>query len=101
MKYEIYVGLNDKVTKKQEITTETALQYVYQFLADNTEGATVSLVNGIYKHEDGTVVIENTIKIELVYLTFDKVKKIIEVFKQHFNQESIMLVKVTSRVDFM
>jgi len=99
--YKVYLGLNDQETKKQEIDTETAMIKVSEYLADHFEGATVYNGIGVYKHNDGTVVRENSLIIELVYVEDQDVDKMINQFRVVFNQESVMKVKIACECDFI
>ena len=65
-KYTLYLGLNDKDTKKQEIATIEAYKITTNLLTSYTDGATIFEANGIYKHNDGNITIEKTLKIELL-----------------------------------
>ena len=68
LKFTIIAGLNDKDSKKQEITTEEAYNRIINILYINEiEGATFTDVKGVYIHRDGTAVFENSIKIELLF----------------------------------
>ena len=85
-KYTIYLGLNDKNTKKQIIRTAEA----YSILAGIFEAATITRAIGFYKHDDGTRIQEKTLKIE--YLDFSggfDIEKTAAVLKDTFNQESV------------
>ena len=93
-KYDFYVGLNDRETKKQEILTSDAIHAIELYTNENWGFATVSLATGLYTHENGEKVRENTIHIE--YVDFDgnmKEKMIIakKHFLEYFHQESILL----------
>lgn len=99
--YKVYIGLNDQKTKKQEITTEKALIDVSEYLADHFEGATVYNGIGVYKHNDGKVVRENSLIIELIFVSDTDVMKMINHFRVIFNQESIMKVKLSCECDFI
>lgn len=90
-KYTLYLGLNDKNTKSQKISTLEAYKIVNNILLKFTDGATIFEANGIYKHEDGSIVIEKTLRIELLFIKKDQVLKIIDILKQVFNQEAIVL----------
>lgn len=89
-KITLYIGLNDKDKKVQQVTTLEAERIVNNILATDS---TIKECKGVYTHEDGTVVIENTI--EVVLLDFDgtldekwivgKTNRI----KQALNQESV------------
>lgn len=94
MRFDLYMGLFDKDTKRQEIDTISAYKIVENETAQRFGGATISEANGIYKHDDGTVIIEPTIKMEILmfdYQESDKkqVKDFVEYLKKFFNQESI------------
>lgn len=88
-KFTLYVGLNDKDSKKQEISTEDALTFTHYMLLNHVDGATISTAKGIYKHDNGDIVTENTIRIELLFIDDETVKRIVEKLKNHFNQESV------------
>ena len=99
--YKVYLGLNDQLTKKQEIETETAMVIVSEYLANHFEGATVYNGIGVYKHNDGTVVRENSLIIELVFVDDNMVNDMINHFREILNQESIMKVKLSCDCDFI
>lgn len=89
-KITLYVGLNDKDTKLQEVKTLDAYKIVSNVIG---VGCTITEGRGIYKHEDGTVVTEVSLVIEL--LDFDNsldkgwVKSKVEQIKTILNQESV------------
>lgn len=103
MDYVIYLGLNDKDTKKQKISTLEAFKIASNILLNNNiDGATMFEAQGIYKHENGDIVIENTIRIELAFIDDESIiYNIIKLLKSTFNQESIMLKKVTEQISFI
>ena len=74
-----------------------------KYLTHNFDGATIFNAMGIYRHENGEVVTENTLRIEI--LEFDgnimsKIKEAVNTLKQLFNQESIavQIEKVNSEL---
>lgn len=92
LKFTIIAGLNDKDTKKQEITTEKAIEIIVKVLKlAEVEGATLTEAKGLYIHEDGTAVFENSIKIELLFITEEKAKAICKLLKSALNQEAVVL----------
>ena len=91
-KYTLYVGLNDKDSKKQEVKTEDAMRMVTNIVGDNT----MQIVHGHYTHEDGTQVNETTLKIELLFTSDNKVKVYCNDIKRLLNQESIAVNKEIS-----
>lgn len=88
-KYTLYVGLNDKDSKIQEVSTVEAYKIVKNLLLSYTEGATIFEAEGIYKHEDGTFVTEKTLRIEIMFCEKSTVKEIVENIKKILNQESV------------
>ena len=96
-KYTLYIGLNDKDTKQQKIDNLEAVKIVQNVLTDTTGGGTVYNATGIYKHDDGTVIIENTLRVEIVAAALEAVHAAINIIKPALNQESIILQ--TERVE--
>ena len=94
-KYILYVGLNDKDTKTQKIDTLSAYNLTNNILLNYVEGATVTQSKGIYKHNNGNVVIENTLIIELLCTDKTTVETIAKELKMALNQESIAIQKQT------
>ena len=88
-KYVLYVGLNDKDTKTQKIDTLSAYNLTNNILLNYVEGATVTQSKGIYKHNNGNVVIENTLVIELLFTDKTTVETIAKELKMALNQERI------------
>jgi uncharacterized lipoprotein YmbA len=88
-KFTLYVGLNDKDTKTQLISTLEAYKVINNVLLQYVDGATIFEARGIYKHDDGTFTTENTFRIELLFVETETVKEIVKVLKAMLNQESI------------
>ena len=90
-KVTMYIGLNDKDTKQQEITTLDAYKIATNVFIEYTGGATIYESKGVYTHNDGTIVVENT----LVCIVFsddqDAIKKAASALKVAFNQEAIAI----------
>ena len=99
-KVALYVGLNDRDDKVQHISTDKALAFVSEVCAKRVGGATISLCVGVYTHENGDVVQEQTIKIELVNVDEDNILYLLKTFKHAFNQESIMVERAAVSIDF-
>lgn len=55
-KITLYVGLNDKDSKHQEISTVNAYKVAANLASAMFDGCTISEATGIYKHDDGTIV---------------------------------------------
>lgn len=91
-KYTLYVGLNDKDTKTQQISTLEAYKVLQNLLLNNgVEGATIFEAKGIYTHKNGEIIIENTLRIELMFIEKEAVKKIVNDIKKILNQESVIV----------
>lgn len=90
-KFTLYLGLNDKDTKLQKISTIEAYKICNNILLNYTEGATIFEANGIYKHNNGEIVIEKTLRIELLFIDEKIVTAIVNDLKKAFNQESIIV----------
>ena len=88
-KYTLYVGLNDKDSKTQEINTVDAYKIVSNLMIQMFDGATISEAQGIYKHDNGTFVTETTLRIEFLFVEKESVKKFVDILKRVLNQESI------------
>ena len=88
-KFTLYRGLNDKDTKVQMISTLEAYKVVSNILAKDFGGGTIFEAQGIYKHDDGTIVIEKTLRIEILFTELPQIKILVELLKKMFNQESI------------
>lgn len=88
-KTTLYIGLNDKDTKRQEINTTEAVKIVTNILIE-LGGATIYEATGIYKHDDGNIVIENTLRVELIEADNELLASKITLIKQVLNQESII-----------
>ena len=89
LKTTIFVGLNDKVTKQQEINTLDAFKVAANIFAETTGGATITEGTGVYTHDDGTIVIEKTLVCVVFGATTEQVEKACEMLKIALNQESV------------
>lgn len=88
-KFTLYVGLNDKDTKTQQIETLDAYKMVENVCLSKTTGYTIGEVNGYYRHEDGTISIEKSFRIELLFIPEAVALEICDTLKVILNQESI------------
>ena len=94
-KFTLYLGLNDKDTKVQMISTLEAYKIVSNILATDFGGGTIFEAQGIYKHDDGTIVFEKTLRIEILFTEKEKVRILVEQLKKMFNQESVAVQEET------
>lgn len=95
-KHVLFIGLFDKDTKKQEIGTLTARDLVINILLQNdVGGGTICDARGFYKHEDGTRVVEPSLKVEIDGEIQEKtIKTIIADIKFALNQECVNYNKI-------
>jgi len=89
-KTTLYIGLNDKDTKRQEIETLEASKVVTRLLVDLCGGGTIYNATGIYTHENGEIVIENTLRVEIIEADPDAVLTVCRRIKTALNQETII-----------
>ena len=102
IKYNIYIGLNDKDTLKQKIDTTKAKKEVYNILLkNNIKGYTIYLVNGVFTNEKNEITREKTLKLELLDIKKDDILKSIQELKKVLNQESILLEEKIKKVNFI
>jgi len=90
-KYTLSIGLNDKDTKKQRISTIEAYKIVENIIVEKVGGGSIFEGRGIYKHDNGKVVIENTLQVELYGCKKADALAVVDVLKVSLNQESIIL----------
>ena len=102
IKYNIYIGLNDKDSKKQEVSTRRAREEVIKILnANNIIGLTMYEVTGVFKHDTGEVVFEKSLKVELLEVKKEDVLKSIQELKKALNQESILIEEKEKKISFI
>lgn len=95
VKVTFFIGLNDKDAKVQTIDTMTAGRIVQNvFMMHEVEGATITAGKGVYRHDDGTIVSEETIIVQVFEFGEPiQVAAICEDLKIMLNQESIAVEK--------
>ena len=94
-RYTLTIGLFDKDTKRQKISTDIAIRIVSDLVVNVIGYGTIHTGNGIYTHAAGAIVIEPS----LVYFVDgekeeeSKIKSLAWMIKKALNQESIMMEK--------
>ena len=88
-KATIFVGLNDKDTKRQEIGLIDAYKVVSNIFVETTGGATISEARGIYTHDSGEIVVETSLRCEVYGAENDQIIKAVQYIKAALNQESV------------
>ena len=98
----LYIGLNDKDTKCQEITNLDAKTEISRILFKYfPDGFTLQECQGLYKHEDGTVVCENTIKVIILDCNYIDSLAAVDHLKRKLNQECIVIECINSYINFV
>ena len=68
---------------------------------NNITGLTIYEVTGVFKHDTGEVVFEKSLKVELLEVEEEDVKKSIQELKTALNQESILLEEEEKKISFI
>lgn len=91
-KYTYYLWLSDKDSKVQYFPTESALDEVRNWVMEQLGGGSVSTCQWLFMHDDGTKIVENTIKIESLWVQDEKVFiDFAKHLKAYYNQESVLM----------
>lgn len=94
-KFVMYVGLNDKDTKKQEISTEKSIDIICKALAkQGITDLTMQQGIGIYTHQDGTKTTETSLIVTMLFVERVQVINAISDIKTILNQECVALETV-------
>ena len=97
----IYLGLFDKNSKCQEISTLDAYKIASNLLIDIVGFGTISEANGVYTHNNGEIVDEPTLRIEVSDADVETMKRLAIALKQTFNQESVGFEVVQTNFNFV
>lgn len=96
--YRLFIGLNDKNTLAQEISTQEARGIIARVCGD----CTLSEAAGVYTMQtNGVQVSENTVICDLFGRTWSEVVGICEALKIALNQESIAIMEVKNPTTFI
>ena len=102
-RYTLTIGLFDKDTKKQKISSDMAIKIVSDLVTQTVGYGTIHTGNGIYTHNNGSIVVEPS----LVFFVDgekdlkNKVKTLAWQIKKALNQESIMLEETAVKMEFI
>ena len=97
----LYLGLFDQTTKQQEISTLDAYKVASNLLTDIIGFGTITEACGVYTHNDGTVVNEPTLRIEVSNVETEPMKRLAIALKTAFNQESVAFEIVETNFSFV
>ena len=100
--YTLIVGLNDKDSRRQEVSTSDAKRILADIVLRYSDGATFTTCEGVYRHADGGVVFETSIKIEVFGITPDEALEICATVRETLNQECVYKqTNTVESVDFI
>lgn len=89
--YRLAVGLNDRYSLRQEIKTETAIKTIIKIVLQHASGYTIHTADGGYIMQDsGELVREQSVIVELMYVSQGSVVAIANDIKTALNQESVL-----------
>ena len=89
-KYTLYIGLNDKDSKVQEISTLDAYKMIGALVGD----CTIQEARGLYTHQDGTTVLETTLVVQVIDFSGNMdIAPVVETIKTALNQESVAVIR--------
>ena len=91
----MYIGLNDKDEKRQTMETVEAYKIVQSELVRHVGGGTIYAAEGIYTHDDGTIVVEKTLRVEIFGAPESALMALGEHLKLRLIQESIIVLRAT------
>ena len=95
-KYTLYLGLNDKDTYEQIISTEDALEKANLICAKHAGGYTQLSARGGWTNDDGSLGHENTIVYVVYDISEENLKAMLDEFLKEFNQSSVLVEKETT-----
>ena len=94
IKYTLYIGYNDKITKTQLLSDDVIDTIITGACVDaGLDGFTLSHGRGYYKHDDGGLVFEKTCILDVLFVDDKTIRGLAQVLKQKLNQESIAIQK--------
>ena len=92
------IGLLDKDTHTQKISSADAKKIVTKLCVEKFWWGTIYETEGIYKHDDGSIVVEPSLVV--MTLTNESIVEFIAETKKILNQESILVQKEVVEYDF-
>lgn len=96
--YDIFVGLSDKDTHKQMMSTEKIIEIIDEVCFRRNVGFSMTTSKGGYIHDNGTYVFEESIQLSIIGITKEMALEIAKTLKKMLNQECVV-VNVYNSVD--
>lgn len=97
----LYVGLFDQESKAQEVSTLDAFKVASNLLTEIIGFGTITEAHGIYTHNDGSLVDEPTLRIEVSDIDRESMKRLALALKAAFNQESVAFEVINTDFSFI
>ena len=97
----LFCGLFDQTSKAQEISTLDAYKIASNLLTEIIGFGTITEALGVYTHDDGSIVNEPTLRIEVSGIDIESMKRLALALKSAFNQESIGFEAVKTDFSFV
>ena len=88
---QVYIGLNDAETKRQEHDTGHYVSVLKRVCVEHGVPFSFDIVNGGYIHDDGEYTEEKTIMLTFIDVRQDTVDKIAKDLCALFHQESVLI----------
>lgn len=90
-RYTVYIGLNDKTTRRQDVRTERAVELISEAVRKFFGFGTITTATGVYTHQDGKPVVETTVVVSATGVDADTVARFAETARDSLNQESVYI----------
>ncbi len=90
-KYTIYIGLNDKNTYEQIISTEDGIRMVNEICSRYVDGYTMQTAKGGWMDEKNILTEENTLIYSFYGATEEQILQIMDDVLKELNQNSILI----------
>ena len=100
-KFVLSIGLFDKDTHTLLLDVNSARSLLDNEVARRFDGGTTYGAMGVYRHANGELVQEPTLRVELLDTTQEAVLSLIEWAKKAFNQESVLEEIIEEQFYFM
>lgn len=84
------IGMFDKDTKRQELSDVEFVKTISKYM-----DCTVTLTTGVYTHNDGTRVIEPSVKVDIYNKSYNECCDIAKQLCKELNQECIVVNELT------
>lgn len=99
-KYDIFIGLNDMQTFKEELSTEEIMRHILNYFEREGVDFSMSFLDGAYQYENREFVSEKSLALNLIGADEAFVHRIGRALKTLLNQENVLISKSEVEVMF-